>query len=114
MFSGGGLVSVGEARAVGTGGWDISLPVPGGVVFDEANGSVLIGGSFSAGAGYALSEVHVDGMGVSYRRPYVSKAGEDHLQFTGPDEGESGYEVWVPEGGWPWVFAVCRQMIWDS
>ncbi len=105
VFSGGGLVSVGEARAVGTGGWDISLPVPGGVVFDEANGSVLIGGSFSAGEGYALSEVHVDGMGVSYRRPYVSKAGEDHLQFTGPDEGETGYTVRVPKQGNARVFA---------
>ena len=36
----------------------------------------------------------------------MSKAGDNHLFFSGPDTGELGYSVRVPDlGDKPWVFA---------
>ena len=98
-------VKLDPVSAVGSGRWDLALPVPAGTLLGDANGIVHSGAFFNAGEGYAFSEVHIDSIGLEYSRPYVSKAGEDHLLFRGPDTGELGYSVTVPDTGWPWVFA---------
>ena len=98
-------VKLDPVSAVGSGRWDLALPIPEGTLLGDANGIVNSGAFFNAGEGYAFSEVHIDSIGLEYSRPYVSKAGEDHLLFRGPDTGELGYSVTVPDTGWPWVFA---------
>ena len=98
-------VKLDPVSAVGSGRWDLALPIPAGTLLGDANGIVNSGAFFNAGEGYAFSEVHIDSIGLEYSRPYVSKAGEDHLLFRGPDTGELGYSVTVPDTGWPWVFA---------
>ena len=98
-------VKLDPVSAVGSGRWDLALPIPAGTLLGDANGIVHSGAFFNAGEGYAFSEVHIDSIGLEYSRPYVSKAGEDHLLFRGPDTGELGYSVTVPDTGWPWVFA---------
>ena len=98
-------VKLDPVSAVGSGRWDLALPIPAGTLLGDANGIVHSGAFFNAGEGYAFSEVHIDSIGLEYSRPYVSRAGEDHLLFRGPDTGELGYSVTVPDTGWPWVFA---------
>ena len=98
-------VKLDPVSAVGSGRWDLALPIPAGTLLGDANGIVNSGAFFNAGEGYAFSEVHIDSIGLEYSRPYVSKVGEDHLLFRGPDTGELGYSVTVPDTGWPWVFA---------
>ena len=106
ILSGGALAVTGLETASGSGSWDLAFTIAPQVVLDrQPNGDVLIGGSFSAGVGYAFSEVQIDTIGLSYTRPLVSKAGDDHLSFTGGDDNAIGYEVVVPDTGWPWVFA---------
>lgn len=100
-----GLQSLGTQQAVGQGSWHPRFEVPGNTPLSLTDGKALVGGIFSAGMGYAFSEVQVDAVSLSYTRPYTAKAGEGFLSFTGPDEGEAGYEVTVPETGWPVVFA---------
>ena len=99
-------VKLDPVSAVGSGGWDLALPIPQGTLLGDANGIVKSGAFFDAGEGYAFSEVHIDSIGLEYSRPYVAKAGDDHLFFSAPDTGELGYSVRVPDlGDKPWVFA---------
>ena len=101
----GGLLALGTEQAVGKGDWPVEFEVPGDTPVTLIDGKAVVGGIFSAGAGYRMSEVHVDAARLSYARPYSAKAGDDYLTFTGPDTGELGYAVTVPDVGWPVVFA---------
>ncbi len=99
-----GLLNLATETAVGSGEWDIEFSIPANTPLTINDGHVIAGGGFSAGNGYAFSEIHVDSIGLVYARPYVAKTGDDHLVFTGPNKNELGYEVTVPDTGGPWVF----------
>ena len=101
----GGLVSLGRDDAVGAGTWTPQFTLPGGTPLTLIDGNVVVGGLFNAGAGYRLSEVHVDSVELSYARPYSARANEDYLHFTAPADGAQAFSVTVPEKGWPLVFA---------
>ena len=101
----GGLVSLGRDDAVGAGTWTPQFTIPGGTPLTLIDGNVVVGGLFNAGAGYRLSEVHVDSVELSYARPYSARANEDYLHFTAPADGAQAFSVTVPEKGWPLVFA---------
>ena len=102
----GEVIKLDPVSALGSGGWDLALPVPAGTLLGDANGIVHSGAFFNAGEGYAFSEVHIDSIGLEYSRPTVSKVGENHLFFSGTDTGELGYSVRVPDlGDKPWVCA---------
>ncbi|MGI9318975.1 MAG: C25 family cysteine peptidase, partial [bacterium] len=101
----GGLLALGSAQAIGKGDWPVEFEIPGNTELTLVNGNAVVGGIFSAGAGYQMSEVHVDGASLTYARPYSAKVGDDYLTFTGPDNGELGYAVTVPNVGWPVIFA---------
>ena len=101
----GGLLSLGTEQASGSGEWVLDFTIPGNTPLTLLNGKAVVGGIFSAGDGYAFSEVHVDSIGLSYARPYVARSGEDYLAFKAPADGAPGYEVTVPDSGWPQVFA---------
>ncbi len=94
-----------RASSSGSGLWEVLLEIPSGTPLTVTDGEAVVGGLFSVGSGYAFSEVHLDSMGLRYARPYVSKAGDNYLIFTAPNDGELGYEVEVPNKGYPWVFA---------
>ena len=100
-----GLLALGAEQAVGKGDWSVAFEVPANTPVTLIDGKAVVGGIFSAGVGYAFSEVHVDAASLSYARPYVAKSGDDYLSFTGPETGELGYSVTVPDRGWPVVFA---------
>lgn len=101
----GGILSLGTAQAVGAGQWSAEFEVPANTAVSLYGNQAVVGGMFRAGKDYAFSEVHVDSVSFSYARPYVAKAGDTHLSFTAPNAGEPGYEVTVPNTGWPWIFA---------
>lgn len=104
-----GVLSLGKMQAVGRGKWRVDFEIPGDTPLSIIDGNALIGGHFSAGPGYAFSEVHVDSASISYARPTVAKAGDDYLMFTGQNTGESGYDVTIPDKGWPVAFAFNEQ-----
>ena len=105
LGSSSGLLSLGTQKASGSGLWNVDFEIPANTPLTLIDGKAVIGGIFSAGSGYAFSEVHVDAASLSYARPYTAKADHDYLMFTGPDQGESGYAVTVPDTGWPVAFA---------
>jgi len=91
---------------LGTGLWEVEFTIPASTALTrDADGHPVVGGAFSAGAGYPFSEVHVDSIGLSYSRGYTAKTGDTYLYFEGPHDGELGYEVELPDRGYPWVFA---------
>ena len=102
----GGLLTLGTAQAVGSGNWENEFVIPANTPLSIIDGKVVVGGLFSAGAGYPLSEVHVDSVQLSYTRPYTAKSGDKHLLFQAPEDGAQGYKVTVPNTGWPVVFAL--------
>ena len=102
----GGLLPLGVVTAVGAGAWRNDFSLPANTPLTMIDNKVVVGGVFNAGAGYALSEVHVDSVELTYARPYVAKQDDDYLFFKAPDDGAKGYEVVVPQTGWPLVFAV--------
>ena len=92
----------------GRGVWDSQLSIPvelGDVDVDTAGIQVNVGALFSVGSGYAFSVQQLDYMGLEYARGYTAKGDDDYLSFTGPNEGESGYQVTVPEAGYALAFA---------
>lgn len=99
------LVWLESVAETGSGPWSVAMAIPAGIQLGDSNGDVRVAGIFSAGADYDFSEVMVDSVALAYSRPYNAKAGEDHLAFTGPNAGEAGYEVTVPDRGVPWIFA---------
>ena len=101
----GGLLSLGTDAAVGSGVWRPQFTIPGGSELSLVEGKAVLGGLFKAGAGYGLSEVHVDAVELSYARPYVARSDDDYLAFRAPDDGAQNYRVRVPDRGWPMVFA---------
>ena len=105
----GGVLSLGTEQATGAGEWHLEFAVPADTPLTIFDGQVVVGGMFKAGAGYAFSEVHVDSVSFTYARPYTAKTGDAHLSFTPPNTGESGYEVTMPNKGWPWAFAYNEQ-----
>lgn len=90
---------------VGSGSWTARFLIPAGTELGDSTGMVRAGGIFSAGPGYAFSEIQLDSMSLEYSRPYKAREGEDFLHFSAPLEGESGYRVRVPDTGWPMIFA---------
>ena len=104
----GGLLSLGSEQATGSGEWLLDFEIPGGTPLTLINNKVVLGGIFKPGSGYAFSEIHVDSIELTYARPYVAKAGENFLMFTAPADDALGYEVTVPDKGWPLVFAHSR------
>ena len=102
----GGLFPLGIEEAVGSGGWRSEFTIPANTPLTLIDGKVVVGGILNAGAGYAFSEVHVDSVELSYARPYSAKDGDDYLLFKAPQDGALGYEVSVPQTGWPLAFAV--------
>ena len=104
-----GILTVGTTQALGAGEWNLEFEVPANTPLTFYEGQVVVGGIFSAGEGYAFSEVHVDSVSLSYARPYTAKSSEAYLSFTVPQNQESGYEISIPDTGWPWVFAYNSQ-----
>ena len=102
----GELLPLGTAATVGRGIWHNKFKLPANTPLLFIDDKVVVGGMFSAGTGYPLSEVHVDSVLLTYARPYSAKAGDNHLMFTAPNDGALGYEVTVPQTGWPLVFAI--------
>lgn len=107
----GGLFSLGTVKATGSGIWNPEFIIPANTPLSLIDGKIVVGGLFSAGAGYALSEVQVDSVELMYARPYINKDGDDHLLFKAPHDGALGYEVTVPESGWPMVFAISNNSL---
>ena len=105
----GGLLALGSQQAVGTGHWHVNFEIPGNSSLSLVNGKAIVGGIFSAGTGYAFSEVQVDAASLTYARPYVAKKGNNHLAFIAPNSGELGYKITLPDSGWPMVFAYNEQ-----
>ena len=101
----GGLLPLGLEKASGRGEWTVDFTIAGNTPLTLLDGKAIVGGVFKPGPGYAFSEVHVDSVALSYARPYAARAGDNHLMFNAPDDGASGYEVTVPDTGWPLVFA---------
>ena len=107
----GGLFSLGAVEATGSGIWNPEFVIPANTPLSFIDGKIVVGGLFSAGSGYALSEIQVDSVELMYARPYINKGGDDHLLFKAPDDGALGYEVIVPESGWPVVFAISNNSL---
>ena len=101
----GGLLSLGTQQATGRGEWTVDFTIPAETPVTLFDGKAVVGGVFKPGPGYAFSEVQVDSIELSYARPYVARAGDDYLAFEAPFDNASGYEVTVPNTGWPLVFA---------
>ena len=102
------LAPVGET---GRGEWDVQLPIEVelGDVDTTAEGlQVNVGALFSVGSGYAFSVQQLDYMGVEYAREYTAKGDDQYLSFVGPDDGETGYQVVLPETGYALVFAYTK------
>ena len=99
------MLELGIETANGKGEWNVNFDIEANTPLTIVDNKVIVGAAFNAGAGYAFSEVHVDSAGLAYSRPYIAKAGQDYLNFEGPNNGESGYQVTVPDTGWAMAFA---------
>ena len=101
-----GLLYLDTQTSNNTGLWDVSFDLPANTPLTlNTNGDPIVGAAFSAGEGYAFSEIQVDSVGLSYARPYKAKSDDDFLHFQAPNTGELGYQVRIPKGGKVKVFA---------
>ena len=100
-----GMLELGTETATGKGQWNLDFEIEANTPLTIIDDKVIIGAAFNAGPGYAFSEVHVDSAGLAYSRPYSAKAGQDYLSFEGPNLGETGYQITVPDTGWAQAFA---------
>ena len=103
--SAGEIVFLDTEQAVGIGQWHLEYPIPAGTALGDAQADVIAGAIFSAGTGYAFSEVQIDSIGLNYYRPTIARTGDDHLYFNASDDNQLGYKVHIPNQGWPVVFA---------
>ena len=99
-----GVLTLTRTSAVGSGQWLVDFPIPANTPLTIDDGHAIVGGAFSAGSGYEFSEIHVDNVSLDYARPYLAKGDDAYLHFNALEDGELGYEVVVPDTGWPWVF----------
>lgn len=97
-----------QLSEVGKGPWSVSVPLsatPGDIYPDTPAIDVLLGGALNAGLGYDFSVIQLDFLGLEYARTYTPKQGQDFLSFTPPNDGETGYDVIIPDKGWVLAFA---------
>ncbi len=89
--------------AVGKGNWNLSFPIPSDVSLNLD--SLLVGVILSTGVGYEFAQLHLDSLGLSYRRPFLAKQGDDFLTFEHDETEHTGYQVTLPKSGKPSIFA---------